>query len=44
VHGAEEFPLLESVARELLMTTKQAGKGLAGAVVIYKVWRLVIAL
>jgi hypothetical protein len=30
---AEESPLLEAAARERLMKTKQAGKGLAGAVV-----------
>jgi hypothetical protein len=33
VHGAEESPLLEAVARERLVKT-QAGKALAGAVVI----------
>jgi hypothetical protein len=31
---AEESPLLEAVARERLVETKQAGKGSAGAVVI----------
>jgi hypothetical protein len=31
---AEESPLLEAVARERLVKTQQAGKGLAGAVVI----------
>jgi hypothetical protein len=31
---AEEYPLLEAVAREHLVTTQQAGKGLAGDVVI----------
>jgi hypothetical protein len=31
---AEESPLLEAVARERLMKAQQAGKGLAGAVVI----------
>jgi hypothetical protein len=30
----EEFPSLEAVAREGLVKTQQAGKGLAGAVVI----------
>jgi hypothetical protein len=30
----EKFPLLEAVARELLMKTQQAGKELADAVVI----------
>jgi hypothetical protein len=29
---AEEFPLLEAVARELPVKTQQAGKGLAGSV------------
>jgi hypothetical protein len=41
---AEELPLLEAVARERLMKTQPFGKGLAGAVVICKVWKLVIAL
>jgi hypothetical protein len=36
--------LLEAVAREGLLKTQQAGKGLAGAVVICKVWRLEVAL
>jgi hypothetical protein len=31
---AEESPLLEAVVRERLVKTQQAGKGLAGAVVI----------
>jgi hypothetical protein len=31
---AEESPLLEAVARERLVKTQQAGKGLTGAVVI----------
>jgi hypothetical protein len=31
---AEESPLLEDAARERLMKAQQAGKGLAGAVVI----------
>jgi hypothetical protein len=34
VHEAEESPLLEAVARERLVKPQQAGKGLAGAVVI----------
>jgi hypothetical protein len=34
VHEAEEAPLLETIAREWLMKTQQAGKGLVGAVVI----------
>jgi hypothetical protein len=41
---AEESPLLEAVAKECLVKTQQAGKGLAGAVVICKVWRLAVAL
>jgi hypothetical protein len=41
---AEESPLLETDARERLVKTQQAGKGLAGAVVICKVWKLAIAL
>jgi hypothetical protein len=42
-HEAEESPLLEAVATKWLMT-QQAGKALAGAVVIYELWRLVVAL
>jgi hypothetical protein len=34
VHEAEEPPLLEAAAREWLVKTQQAGKGLAGAVAI----------
>jgi hypothetical protein len=41
---AEESPLLEAVAKERLVKTQQAGKGLAGAMVICEVWRLAIAL
>jgi hypothetical protein len=37
---AEESPLLEAVTRERLMKTQQAGKYLAGAVVIFELWRL----
>jgi hypothetical protein len=44
VQEAEESPLLKAVAREWLLKTLQAGKGLAGAVVICKVWRLAVAL
>jgi hypothetical protein len=33
-YEAEESPLLETVAREWLVKTQQAGKGLAGAVEI----------
>jgi hypothetical protein len=36
---AEESPLLEAVTRERLAKTQQAGKGLAGAVVICELWR-----
>jgi hypothetical protein len=44
-HEAEESPFLETVARERLMKTQQAGKKcLTGAVVICKVWTLAIAL
>jgi hypothetical protein len=41
---AEESPLLEAAARERLMKTQQAGKYLAGAVVICELWRLAVAL
>jgi hypothetical protein len=41
---AEESPLLEAVAKERLVKIQQAGKGLAGAVVICELWRLAIAL
>jgi hypothetical protein len=34
VHEAEESALLEAVVREWLVKTQQAGKGLAGGVVI----------
>jgi hypothetical protein len=44
VKGAEESPLLEAVARERLLKTQQAGKCLAGAVVICKVRRSAIAM
>jgi hypothetical protein len=40
---AEESPLLEAVARKRLVKT-QAGNGLARAVVICELWRLVVAL
>jgi hypothetical protein len=40
----EEFPLLEAVVRQRMVKTQQAGKGLAGTVVICKVWSLAIAL
>jgi hypothetical protein len=35
---------LEAVARERLVKTQKAEKGLAGAVVICELWRLVVAL
>jgi hypothetical protein len=35
---------IEAVARESLVKTQQAGKGLAGAVVISELWRLAVAL
>jgi hypothetical protein len=40
----EEFPRLESVARERLVNTYQTGKDLAGAVVICELWRLALVL
>jgi hypothetical protein len=40
----EESPLLEDVARERLMKTQQAGKGLVDAVVICELWRLAVEL
>jgi hypothetical protein len=42
VREAEEFPLLEAVASERLMKAHTLEKGLEGAVVICKVWRLAI--
>jgi hypothetical protein len=41
---AEDFSLLETVARERLVKTQQAGKGLVFAAVICKVSRLAAAL
>jgi hypothetical protein len=41
---AEEYPLLETVARERLVKTQQAEKDLAGALVICELWRLVVTL
>jgi hypothetical protein len=41
---AEETPLLETVARERLVKTQQAGKGLACAVLNCKVWTFAVAL
>jgi hypothetical protein len=43
VREAQEPPLLEIVARERLVKTEQAVKGLADVVVNCKVWRLAIA-
>jgi hypothetical protein len=40
----EESPLLESTAREQLVNTQQAGKGLVGAVVICEFWSLTVVL
>jgi hypothetical protein len=44
MHEAEESPLLEAIARERLMKVRQAGKGLAGAVVICEARTLEVAL
>jgi hypothetical protein len=44
VRELEESPLSEDVVRERLVKTQQAGKRLAGAVVICEVWRLAVAL
>jgi hypothetical protein len=41
---AKETPLLEAIARDWLVKTQQAGKGLAAAVVICELWRLSVAL
>jgi hypothetical protein len=41
---AEKSPLLEAVARERLVKTQKAVKGLAGAVVICELWRLAVEL
>jgi hypothetical protein len=41
---AEDTPLLEAVARERLVKTQQAGKVLACAAVICKLWTLAMAL
>jgi hypothetical protein len=41
---AEESPLLEAVTRQRLLKTQQAGKYLAGGVVISELWRLAMAL
>jgi hypothetical protein len=44
VREAEEFPLLEAVAKKRLVNTQQDGKGLGGSGMICKVWRLAMAL
>jgi hypothetical protein len=44
VREAEESPLLEAVAKERLVKTQQAVKGLVGAVVICELWRLAVTL
>jgi hypothetical protein len=36
--------MLEAVTRERLLKTQQAGRALEGAVVIYKIWGLAVAL
>jgi hypothetical protein len=36
--------MLEAIAREQLLKTQQAGKGVADAVVICELWRLVVTL
>jgi hypothetical protein len=41
---SEEAQLLEAVAKERLMKTQQAGKGLASVAVICELWRLAVAL
>jgi hypothetical protein len=44
VWEAEESPLSEVVARERLVKTQEAGKGLPDAVVICGLWILAVAL
>jgi hypothetical protein len=39
-----EFSLLEAVTKEQLVKTQKAGKNLAGAVVVFQLWRLTVAL
>jgi hypothetical protein len=41
---AEEFPLLEAVARERQEKTQKTGNGLVGAVVFCELWKLGVAL
>jgi hypothetical protein len=40
---AEKSPLSETVTRERLVNTLQAGKDLLFTAVIYEVWRLAVA-
>jgi hypothetical protein len=40
----DEFPLLEAVARERLLTQQAGKKGLTGSVVICELWRLAVVL
>jgi hypothetical protein len=44
VREAEESPLLEAIARERLVKTQQAGKGLARSMVMCELWRLAMTL
>jgi hypothetical protein len=44
VRETEEFPLLEAVARERLVKTQKAAKGLTGAVVIFELWEPAVVL
>jgi hypothetical protein len=44
VHEAEESLLLEAIAKEQLVKTQQAGKGLMSAVKICELWRLEMVL
>jgi hypothetical protein len=41
---AEKSLLLDAVGRERLVKAQQAGKSLAGAVVVYKVWSAAVSL
>jgi hypothetical protein len=41
---AEDSPLLEAVTRERLVNTQQAGKDIAYAVLIFKLWKSAIVL
>jgi hypothetical protein len=43
VRESEESLLLEAVARERLVKTQQAGKGVAGAVMICEEWKSAIS-